>query len=163
MRSLAFLAPRSLLPAPRFFPHLPRGGCDHQRPIIRAVARLVHANQDSHSGQYSGLAASVDRPVSKWYARSMEIIKAKALPGYRLELQFSNGENGVVDLSDFVGRGVFASWQQSGVFEQVAITSDGAVEWPGEIDMCPDALYLRMTGKRPEDLFPSLRARLTHA
>jgi hypothetical protein len=85
------------------------------------------------------------------------------LPGYRLELEFNNGESGVVDLSEFVGRGVFAAWERRGVFEQVTVTSDGAVEWPGEIDMCPDSLYLRLTGKKPEDLFPSLRTRLSHA
>jgi Protein of unknown function (DUF2442) len=93
----------------------------------------------------------------------MEIIKAHALPGYRLELQFNNGESGVADLSEFVGRGVFAAWEQPGVFEKVAVTSGGAAEWPGELDMCPDALYLRMTGKKPEELFPSLRNRILHA
>jgi hypothetical protein len=93
----------------------------------------------------------------------MKITKAKALPGYRLELQFDNGEGGVVDLSEFVGRGVCAAWEYRSVFEKVTITADGAVEWPGEIDFCPDALYLRMTGKKPEDLFPALRNRLSHA
>ena len=93
----------------------------------------------------------------------MEITEAKALPGYRLELRFDNGQHGVVELSEFVGRGVFLAWETPGVFEQVAVTSEGAVQWPGEIDMCPDALYLRMTGKKPEDLFPSLRNRLSHA
>jgi hypothetical protein len=88
----------------------------------------------------------------------MEIVTGRALPGYRLELQFDNGESGTVDLSEFVGRGVFAAWEQPGVFDQVILTSEGAVEWPGEIDMCPDALYLRMTDKRPEELFPSLRS-----
>ena len=24
---------------------------------------------------------------------------------------------------------------------------------PGEIDLCPDALYLTLTGKRPEEVF----------
>jgi hypothetical protein len=93
----------------------------------------------------------------------MEIAKAKALPGYRLELKFSTGECGVVDLSDFVGHGVCKTWEEPRVFEQVRVTAEGAVEWPGEIDFCPDALYLRMTGKKPEDLFPSLRNRLSHA
>lgn len=93
----------------------------------------------------------------------MEITEAKALPGYRLELRFDNGQHGVVELSEFVGLGVFLAWEIPGVFEQVAVTSEGAVQWPGEIDMCPDALYLRMTGKKPEDLFPSLRNRLSHA
>jgi hypothetical protein len=93
----------------------------------------------------------------------MEITKAKTLPAYRLELHFDNGESGVVDLSEFVGQGVFAVWERPGVFEQVAVTTEGAVEWPGGLDMCPDSLYLRMTGKRPEDLFPALRNRMTHA
>jgi hypothetical protein len=93
----------------------------------------------------------------------MEITEAKPLSGYRLQLQFDNGERGDVDLSEFVGRGVFTAWERPGVFEQVAVTSEGAVEWPGELDMCPDALYLRMTGKKPDDLFPSLRTRLSHA
>jgi hypothetical protein len=93
----------------------------------------------------------------------MKITEAKPLPGFRLALQFDNGEGGVVDLTDFVGVGVFAAWEEPGVFERVSITPEGAVEWPEELDMCPDALYLRMTGKRPEDVFPTLRNRMTHA
>ena len=69
----------------------------------------------------------------------------------------------MVDLSEFFGHGVFAAWKQPGVFEQVTVTSEGAVEWLRELDMCPDTLYLRRTGKKPEDLFPSLRIRLSHA
>ncbi len=109
------------------------------------------------------VGVSIDCTSGKSYPKGMEITKAKALPGYRLELKFDNGESGVVDLSEFVGRGVFAAWEKPGVFEQVAVTAEGAVEWPGEIDLCPDALYLRMTGKKPEDLFPILRDRMTPA
>jgi Protein of unknown function (DUF2442) len=93
----------------------------------------------------------------------MRIVTAKPLPNFRLELRFDNGECGEVDLSDFAGRGVFAAWNTAGLFDQVAVTSDGTVEWPGELDMCPDALYLQMTGQRPEEVFPSLRSRLSHA
>jgi hypothetical protein len=93
----------------------------------------------------------------------MKIIDAKALPRFQLALKFDNGESGVVDLAEFVGVGVFAACEKPDVFEQVSITADGAVEWPGELDMCPDALYLRMSGRRPEDVFPTLRDRLTHA
>jgi hypothetical protein len=93
----------------------------------------------------------------------MKIIEAKPLPGFRLALQFDNGEGGVVDLTEFVGVGVFAAWEEPGVFERVSITAEGAVEWPGELDMCPDALYLRMTGKRPEDVLRFLHTRISHA
>jgi hypothetical protein len=93
----------------------------------------------------------------------MKILTAKPLPNFRLELQFDSGEFGVVDLSSFAGKGVFAVWENPGFFEQVAVTGDGAVEWPGEIDLCPDSLYLRMTGRKPEDIFPALQSRLSHA
>jgi hypothetical protein len=93
----------------------------------------------------------------------MRITTATALPGFRLKLCFDNGHSGIVDLSLFTGRGVCAAWKTPGVFEQVSVTSEGAVTWPGEIDFCPDALYLRMTGQRPEQLFPSLRDPWTHA
>jgi hypothetical protein len=93
----------------------------------------------------------------------MKIISAKALPGFRLELRYAGGESGVVDLSSLAGRGVFAAWNAPAVFESVTVTDCGAVEWLGEIDLCPHALYLQMTGKRPEDVFPALQGRLSHA
>jgi Protein of unknown function (DUF2442) len=93
----------------------------------------------------------------------MKITSAKPAPRYRLELRFDNGESGVVDLSSFAGKGVCAAWLEPSVFERVAVTDDGAVEWPGGIDFCPDALYLRMSHQRPEAIFPSLRDRLSHA
>lgn len=87
----------------------------------------------------------------------MKFIDSTALPGYRLLLRFDSDESGLVDLSEFVGRGVFVVWEKPGVFERVAVTSEGAVEWPGGIDMCPDAIYLRMTGKKAKVLFATLR------
>ena len=38
---------------------------------------------------------------------------------------------------------MFAIWEQEGVFAQVKLTAHGQIEWPGEVDLCPDALYLR--------------------
>ncbi|MEX2091103.1 MAG: DUF2442 domain-containing protein [Pirellulales bacterium] len=93
----------------------------------------------------------------------MKITQAKPMPEYRLELRFDSGESGVVDLSSFAGRGVFVAWDEPGIFERVSITDQGAVEWPGEIDLCPDALYLRMTGKKAEEVFPALKNYLSHA
>ncbi len=93
----------------------------------------------------------------------MKIIRVKPLPGYRLEIEFAGGESGTVDLSELVGQGVFAAWEQPGVFDEVTVSGEGAVAWPGDLDMCPDALYLRMTGKRPEDIFPALRNHAAHA
>ena len=92
-----------------------------------------------------------------------KIQKVKALQGYRLELEFDDGLAGVVDLADLVGQGVFAAWDDARVFEQVRIGSAGELVWGDQVDLCPDALYLKVTGKKPEDLFPSLRRESSHA
>ncbi len=91
------------------------------------------------------------------------IAKVKVLPEYRLELEFDDGVSGTVDLSEAVGKGVFALWRDPRAFDQVRIGSSGELVWDDRIDLCPDALYLKVTGKKPEDMFPVLRNQPTHA
>lgn len=43
-------------------------------------------------------------------------------------------------------------------FSAVRVASHGAVRWGAGLDLCPDALYLRLTGRSPEELFPALRS-----
>ena len=93
----------------------------------------------------------------------MKISKVKTLPDYRLDLEFDDGVRGIVDVSENVGKGVFAVWCDPLVFEQVSIGSAGELIWADRIDLCPDALYLKVTGKKPEDLFPALRNQSIHA
>jgi len=85
------------------------------------------------------------------------ITKINVLPEFRLDLTFDDGVSGVVDLSDLVGKGVFAPWRDQSAFARVRIGSSGEAVWGDQIDLCPDSLYLKATGKRPEDLFPGLR------
>jgi hypothetical protein len=92
-----------------------------------------------------------------------KISKVKVLSGYRLELEFDDGVSGTVDLSEDVGKGVFVLWCNPLAFEQVRIGSSGELVWSDRIDLCPDALYLKVTGKTPEDIFPALRELPTHA
>ena len=93
----------------------------------------------------------------------MKVTSVKPLSGYCVDVAFDDGKHGVVDLSDYAGVGVFSAWLKPGCFEQVAITSDGALAWPGDLDLCPDALYMRLTGKAPEELFPLLRHQPAYA
>jgi len=93
----------------------------------------------------------------------VKIAKFKVLPDYKLELVFDDGVCGVVDLSELVGEGVFSSWHDLHFFEQVRIGSFGELVWGDKIDLCPDSLYLTATGKKPEDLFPSLRRERAYA
>ena len=48
-------------------------------------------------------------------------------------------------------------------FDRVRIGSSGELCRGDWIDLCPDALYLKLTGKKPEDVFPALREQPTEA
>jgi len=85
------------------------------------------------------------------------------LQGYCLELAFDDGVREVVDLSALVGKGVFVIWQDRRIFEQVRIGTFGELVWGDQIDFCPDALYLKATGKKLEDVFAALRCESIHA
>ena len=83
-------------------------------------------------------------------------LEVKALPGYRLWLRYSDGAEGQVDLSHLAGKGVFRIWDDYRVFEGVRTGEHGEVTWDDEVDLCGDALYLRLTGKRPDEVFTRL-------
>lgn len=81
----------------------------------------------------------------------------KPLPGYKLRLRYCDGAEGLVDLSHLAGKGVFAAWKRAEAFEAVSIGSSGEIRWGESIDLCPDALYMQLTGKFPEEVFPNLK------
>ena len=90
-------------------------------------------------------------------------IEVKPLEDFRIWLRFSDGVEGIVSLSEFRGKGVFELWETDDQFRSVRIGEGGGIEWGDQIDLCPDALYLKITGKTPEELFPSLRKLVQHA
>ena len=92
-----------------------------------------------------------------------KIAEVKVLQGYRLWLRYADGVEGEVDLSDLSGRGVFAAWNERRFFESVRIDESGALAWGDDLDLCPDALYFRLTGKTPEEVFPMPKASGVHA
>jgi hypothetical protein len=85
------------------------------------------------------------------------IIAVAVLEDYRLDLTFEDGTRGVADLHELVGSGVFALWTNYGAFQKVKIGDSGELIWSDVVDLCPDSLYLRVTGKVPSDVFPSLQ------
>jgi hypothetical protein len=91
------------------------------------------------------------------------ITSVDVLKGYRLDLSFADGTRGVVDLSELAGRGVFALWNDYEEFRKVKIGDTGELIWQDKIDLCPDSLYLKVTGKKPEDLFPAIQHESAHA
>lgn len=77
-------------------------------------------------------------PRSSW-----RVTDVAALPGFRLKVAFADGLTGTVDLSGMVHSpeaGVFASLADPSLFAQVMVDC-GAVAWPGELDLAPDAMH----------------------
>ncbi len=74
--------------------------------------------------------------------------------GYRIWLRYTDGADGEVDLSHLAGRGVFEAWNDRACFETVHIAPSGGIAWGEEIELCPDALYMQLTGKSVADVIP---------
>ena len=77
-------------------------------------------------------------PKAPW--RSAEV---RAMADYRLWVRFNDGLQGTVAMSGLVhssSAGSFAALRDESIFLQVALNY-GAVCWPGEIDLAPDAMH----------------------
>ena len=94
------------------------------------------------------------------------LLEAEAIEGCRLRLRYDDGASGEVDLSALVGEGVFAAWSDPAFFASARLASDGGAGVWGDdarVDACPDARYMRLTGKTPEELMPAAFESLAHA
>lgn len=94
------------------------------------------------------------------------LIKPKTvrpLDEFRIYLEFSDGSKGEVDLSSLLDKPVFGKLKDRSLFEKVHIGDHREIMWNEEIELCADSLYLQLTGKSPEDLFPALRHEQPHA
>ena len=70
------------------------------------------------------------------------VTRATPQAEHRLLLEFDNGETRLFDLTPWLDKGVFRALRDSPEFAQARVV-DGSVEWPGEIDLSYDTLYLR--------------------
>lgn len=71
------------------------------------------------------------------------VTAVEALADFRLRVRFFDGTEGVVSIKERIfssGAGVFAALSEPSKFAQ-AYVQHGAVTWPGEIDLAPDAMY----------------------
>ncbi len=79
------------------------------------------------------------------------VLSVAPLPGYKLQVRFVDGLTGTVDLAALVSSpnaGVFARLRDAALFDRVYVEF-GAVTWPGEIDLAPDAMHaaIRRSGE----------------
>ena len=67
--------------------------------------------------------------------------QVKALPDYRLELTFENGEVKIFDATPFLERGDFIRLKDPVLFKTVRMVA-GSIEWLGGLDFSYDTMYL---------------------
>jgi|SRR5580692_2032071 hypothetical protein len=95
------------------------------------------AESATHENSSTSLTAEA-APRSPWRVTAVE-----ALPDFRLRVAFADGLTGTVDMSRMVHSpkaGVFAALADPSLFAQVKLEY-GAVTWPGELDLAPDAMH----------------------
>ena len=69
-----------------------------------------------------------------------DVVAVKPEPNYSLFVRFQDGLSGRVQLRQEDLTGALAPLKDASFFEQVFI-DNGAVTWPGDIDLAPDAMY----------------------
>ncbi len=83
----------------------------------------------------------------------MDIIKVHPLDGYRLEITFEDGVEGVVDIEEAITfDGVFESLADEDFFRRVKVNPDtGTIEWPNDVSLDPVVLYAQII-KQPIEI-----------
>lgn len=75
------------------------------------------------------------------------LTKAEAVSNYCLYLEFADGVSGKIDLSEWKGNGVFEFWNDEMEFKNFKITINNKLEWKEDVDVDPDAFYLKLVNK----------------
>ena len=89
-------------------------------------------------------AARVTPPIECTLPGDVALVEA--LLNFRLRVRFHDGVEGVVDLNRLVhspNAGVFTALADPDRFAQVGIEF-GAVWWPGDLDLAPDAMHAEL-------------------
>lgn len=82
------------------------------------------------------------------------IVAAKVVRHQVVALTFADGPEGEGDLDGHLWGPVFSRARTPAGFAEVYVDEEGGtIAWPGEVDLAPDTLYVRVkTGKWPSDL-----------
>jgi len=77
-------------------------------------------------------------PKAPW-----RVAAVSPLPGFKLSVRFNDGTEGYVSMSGLIhspAAGVFKVLRDEELFSKVSLHY-GAVTWPGDLDIAPDAMY----------------------
>ncbi len=86
----------------------------------------------------------------------LKVREVRALPKYKIWVVYEDDVEGEIDLTPYVGKGIFSAWTDPALFEAVHVSPHGSIAWNEDIELCPDSIYLELTGKKPEEVFPRI-------
>ncbi|WP_108646904.1 DUF2442 domain-containing protein [Polynucleobacter rarus] len=72
-----------------------------------------------------------------------DVIEVKKIAPLVLQVKFQDGTIGKVRFENSHLTGVFEALKNPAIFDQVHI-HNGAVAWPGDIDLAPDTMYAQI-------------------
>ena len=77
-----------------------------------------------------------------------DVIEAKYIEGYKIEIVFENGKKGTFDFTGYIKKvGVFSRFSDMIYFRNFYINPElGVLCWPDGVDIAPETLYSEVTG-----------------
>jgi hypothetical protein len=99
-----------------------------------------NAKQDRSAGIEAAL-----KPGIPWHVTAVQ-----PAPDYTFTVEFADGVSGTVRMAGMIhadDAGVFAALRDVAMFMQAFVSEHGAVTWPGELDLAPDAMYDEIRAK----------------
>ncbi len=83
-----------------------------------------------------------------------DVVEAKYINDYIIEFRFSDNSSGKVDFAEYKNRqGLFSSLNDINYFKKFKIDNELAtITWDNGLDIAPDTLYFKATGKVPDGL-----------
>jgi hypothetical protein len=76
-----------------------------------------------------------------------DVVEVRPEKDHCLYVRFKDGLAGRVQLHECDMRGVLAALRDKAFFEKVYV-DNGAVAWPGDIDLAPDAMHAQVAAER---------------
>jgi hypothetical protein len=70
-----------------------------------------------------------------------KVKKVTPLPNYQLEVEFMDGNRGIISLEDRLFGPVFEPLKDAKIFAQASIDEFGVICWPNGADLAPETVY----------------------
>ena len=84
-----------------------------------------------------------------------EIVEAKWLHEYSVQVTFNDLQKGVVDLEKYLGKGIFKELKNIDKFKRLRVDGElGTIVWPNGADIAPEVLYREAVSRKLSSRLP---------